>query len=207
MKPTKMRNKMIHRATNVARSRQVGAALSKDLQKKYKKHSVRITVGDSIKIVRGEFAGVDGKVSKVSVENGTIAIEGLKKEKSKGDKFDVYIHASNVIITSLNTENWWRIARLEGKNPKETDLRESRTEDAAPEDEVDEDDDEQDDEQDGEKPDKEVRAEERKAIADEKRLAEQKRTEQKKQKDKKRQEKPPKEEDAEDYDDYEEDDD
>ncbi|RNJ76446.1 MAG: 50S ribosomal protein L24 [Nitrosopumilus sp. H8] len=202
-----MRNKMIYRATNTARSRQVGAALSKDLQKKYKKRSVRLTIGDSVKIIRGEFTGVDGKVSKVSVDDGTVVIEGLKKEKTKGDKFDVYIHASNVVVTSLNTENWWRIARLEGKNPKDKDLQKaSRAEDTAPDDEeFDEQDEEEQDDAQGDKEKKESakkdRADEREKIAEEKKMAEQKRTEQKKQKDKKRQEKPVKEAEGDDYDD------
>ena len=39
----------------------MGSALSKDLQKKYGKKSARVVEGDSIKILRGEFKGVDGE--------------------------------------------------------------------------------------------------------------------------------------------------
>ena len=118
MKPTKMRNAMIYRATNHTRSKQLSSPLSKDLQKKYGKRSARLVEGDNVKVMRGEFFGVDGKVSSVSVLNGSIAIEGVKKEKSKGEKIDVMIHSSNVVITSLNTDDDWRMSRLEGKNPK-----------------------------------------------------------------------------------------
>ena len=118
MKPSKMRNKMIYQATFQTRSKQLGSALSKDLQKKYGKRSVRVNEGDSIKIVRGEFKGVDGKIAKVSPQKNSVTIEGIKKEKTKGDKFDVYIHTSNLLVTSLNSENRWRIAKLEGKDPK-----------------------------------------------------------------------------------------
>ncbi len=118
MKPSKMRNKMIYLATFQTRSKQLGSALSKDLQKKYGKRSVRVNEGDSIKIVRGEFKGVDGKIAKVSPQKNSVTIEGIKKEKTKGDKFDVYIHTSNLLVTSLNSENRWRIAKLEGKDPK-----------------------------------------------------------------------------------------
>jgi len=44
-------------------------------------------------------------------------LEGNKKEKSKGEKVDVFIHSSNVIITSLNTSDKWRLKILE-KKPK-----------------------------------------------------------------------------------------
>ena len=114
-----MRNKLIYRATFHTRSKQLGSQLSDDLRKKYGKKSVRVIEGDSIKIVRGEFKGVDGKISKVSTKKSSVAVEGVKKEKTKGDKFDVYIHTSNLLVTGLNTEDKWRIAKLEGKKPSE----------------------------------------------------------------------------------------
>ena len=118
MKPTKMRNKMIYRATYTTKSKQLGSALSKDLHKRYGRRSVRVIEGDSIRIVRGEYKGVDGKISKISTQKNSVSIEGIKKEKTKGDKFDVYIHTSNLVVTSLNTGDKWRMARLEGKDPR-----------------------------------------------------------------------------------------
>ena len=109
---------MIFQATMQTRSKQLGANLSKDLQKKYGKKSARVVEGDSVTILRGEFKGVDGKVSKISTEKTSVAIEGVKKEKTKGDKFDVYIHTSNLVITSLNGDDKWRIAKLQGKDPR-----------------------------------------------------------------------------------------
>ncbi len=106
---------MIYRASHVLRSKQIASPLSKELQKKYTKKSVRVVEGDSIKIVRGEFKGVDGKISKISVQKSSLAIEGVKKEKTKGEKFDVYVHSSNVIVTGLNSDDKWRISKLEGK--------------------------------------------------------------------------------------------
>ncbi len=111
---------MIYQATFQTKSKQLGSALSKDLHKKYGKRSVRVVHGDSITILRGEFKGVDGKVSKVDISKNSVAIEGVKKEKTKGDKFDVYIHTSNLVVTSLNTEDKRRIRKLEGNDiPKE----------------------------------------------------------------------------------------
>ena len=119
MKPSKSRNNLIHRASFHTRSKQLGSQLSEDLRKKYAKKSVRVIKGDSIKIVRGEFKGVDGKISKVLTEKNSVAVEGVKKEKTKGEKFDVYIHTSNLLVTDLNTDDKWRIAKLEGKKANE----------------------------------------------------------------------------------------
>ena len=127
-----MRNQMIYQATFQTRSKQLGSNLSKDLQKKYGKKSVRALEGDSITISRGEFKGVDGKIAKISTQKSSVTIDGIKKEKTKGDKFDVYIHTSNLVITSLNTSDKWRMAKLEGKDPrkqpKETPVKENTKE-------------------------------------------------------------------------------
>ena len=109
---------MIYQATFQTRSKQLGSLLSKDLQKKYGKKSTRAIEGDTITILRGEFKGVSGKITKISKEKTSVTVEGVKKEKTKGDKFDVYIHTSNLVVTALNTSDKWRITKLEGKDPK-----------------------------------------------------------------------------------------
>jgi len=113
-----MRNRQIYYATHQTASTQLSASLSKELRKKYHKRSIRIIEGDTVKVVRGEFNGVDGKVTKVSLTDNGINIEGVKKDKIKGDKFDVFIHSTNIIITAINSDDKWRINKLEGKKPR-----------------------------------------------------------------------------------------
>ena len=115
MNPRKMRNQQIYYATMKTASKQLSCALSKELRKKYGKRSTRILKGDTAKIIRGEFAGVDGKVTKISIPDRGVNIEGVKKEKLKGDKFDVYVRTTNIVLTALDTEDKWRINKLEGK--------------------------------------------------------------------------------------------
>ena len=117
MKPTKVRNHQIYRATNQIINKQICAPLSKDLRKKYSRRNARLVTDDTVKVIRGEYKGLTGKVAKISIDTSRIAMEGNKKEKSKGEKIDVYIHSSNVIITSLNTSDKWRLKILE-KKPK-----------------------------------------------------------------------------------------
>ena len=113
--PRKTRNQQIYYATMQRASKQLSCSLSKELRKKYGKRSARIVEGDTAKIVRGEFAGVDGKVTKISIPDRGVNIEGVKKEKLKGDKFDVYVHTTNIILTALDSGDKWRINKLEGK--------------------------------------------------------------------------------------------
>ena len=116
MKPTKIRNRQTYRAINQVVSKQICAPISKDLRKKYSRRSARIILDDTVKVIRGEYKGITGKVSKISTDSNSIAIEGNKKEKLKGDKVDVYIHTTNVIITALNTDDKWRLKILEKKS-------------------------------------------------------------------------------------------
>jgi len=117
MKPTKIRNNKIYRAMNQTVSKQISTPISKDLRKKYSRRSIRIMVNDTVKVIRGEYKGLTGKVTKISSDSNSVAIEGNKKEKLKGEKIDVYIHSTNVIITALNTNDKWRVKILE-KKPK-----------------------------------------------------------------------------------------
>ncbi len=118
MKPTTIRNRMIYQATAVVKSRQLSSHLSQELRKKYGKRSIRIIEGDTIRVLRGEFRGVTGKITSVSTPKNGVSVEGVKKEKLKGGNLDVFIHPSNLIVTELNTEDKWRQNKLEGKKTK-----------------------------------------------------------------------------------------
>ena len=117
MKLSKNKNQQTHRAMNQILNKQICASISKDLRKKYSRRSIRIMVNDTVKVIRGEYKGLTGKVAKISIESNSVAIEGNKKEKLKGEKIDVYIHSTNMVITSLNTDDKWRVKILE-KKPK-----------------------------------------------------------------------------------------
>lgn len=90
--------------------------LSDDLKKQYNKRSTGVVKGDTVKIVRGEYKGVEGKVEKINTEKGKLSIEGVQREKIKGGNVKVLIHASNVIISSLNMDDKYRKNKMENKD-------------------------------------------------------------------------------------------
>jgi len=117
MKLAKIKKQQINQAMNQILNKQICAPISKELRKKYSRRSIRIMIDDTVKVMRGEYKGLTGKVTKISTETSGVAIEGNKKEKLKGEKIDVYIHSTNMVITSLNTDDKWRLKILE-KKPK-----------------------------------------------------------------------------------------
>jgi len=116
MKLAKIKKQQINQAMNQILNKQICAPISKDLRKKYSRRNIRIMTNDTVKVMRGEYKGLTGKVTKISTETSGVAIEGNKKEKLKGEKIDVYIHSTNMVITSLNMDDKWRLKILEKKS-------------------------------------------------------------------------------------------
>ncbi|MDG6910852.1 MAG: 50S ribosomal protein L24 [Nitrososphaerota archaeon] len=90
-----------------------GSRLSEELRGKHGKRSVRPRVGDSVRIVRGEFKGIEGKITKVDSFAGVVNVEGVTHEKLKGGNAPVPIRSSNVVVTALVLEDKLRKRRLE----------------------------------------------------------------------------------------------
>jgi large subunit ribosomal protein L24 len=91
------------------RDKFLGANLSENLREQHKKRSMRVIKGDTVRILRGEYVGIEGKVEKVNTERSTLSIEGVQREKIRGGNVKVQVHASNVQIISLNTDDDFRL--------------------------------------------------------------------------------------------------
>jgi large subunit ribosomal protein L24 len=93
----------------------VSSNLSDGLKKQYNKRSLNVIKGDTVKIMRGEYKGVEGKVEKINALNGRLSIEGVQREKIKGGQVKVQIHSSNVVISSLKLDDQYRKNKIENK--------------------------------------------------------------------------------------------
>jgi large subunit ribosomal protein L24 len=90
-----------------------GSQLSPELRERHHRRSVRPRVGDTVRIVRGEFKDIEGKVTRVDSDTGAVMVEGVTREKLKGGTSPVPIHSSNVVITTLLLEDKLRKKKLE----------------------------------------------------------------------------------------------
>lgn len=83
-----------------------------------KKHGVKtlpLRTGDSVRIIRGDFVGLEGKVERVEYSTGRIYVEGMTREKAAGVSSKLPIHASKVLITGVNLSDKWRSGLLTEK--------------------------------------------------------------------------------------------
>ena len=88
--------------------------MSDELRDKHERKAIRPVKGDAVRIVRGGFKGIEGKITGLDTKLGKLYIEGVTREKIAGGKTSpVPIDASKVVITTLNLEDKLRKQRLE----------------------------------------------------------------------------------------------
>jgi len=127
-KPGKQRKRM-YRAPHHRRGRYLSAPLSPELKETYGVNSIPVRRGDTVRVMRGDRRGFEGKVSRVDRKNFRIFIEGITREKADGTTIPVPIHPSKVEILNLNLEDDWRRRILERRGaPKEAEQPEAQLE-------------------------------------------------------------------------------
>jgi large subunit ribosomal protein L24 len=77
--------------------------------------SLPVRKGDTVRIVRGDHMGFEGKVSRVDLKRYRIFLEGLTREKVDGTNIFVSVHPSKVLIKNLKLDDKWRKAVVESK--------------------------------------------------------------------------------------------
>ena len=83
----------------------MSATLSKELRAKHGRRSLEVRKGDEVKVMRGKFAGKQGKVDVVNMNKLKIGIEGITRTKTGGEKVAVLTHPSNVKIIAINSDD------------------------------------------------------------------------------------------------------
>lgn len=103
----------------------LAAPLSADLRTTYAKRSAPVRAGDTVRILRGDFSGVEGKVSDIDTARQRLYVEGVTRENVAGTSEKVSVHCTKVVITKLNLDDKWRADSLKeakttaGKNEAE----------------------------------------------------------------------------------------
>ena len=98
------------------RHKQVRATLSADLREEYGQRNVRVNAGDTVEVLRGDYAGESGEVLTVDLSDAVIHVEDVTLETTDGEEVPRPLDTSNVRVTDLNTEDDRREARLESED-------------------------------------------------------------------------------------------
>jgi len=113
-KPRKQRKKL-YKAPLHQRYRRFSTMLSPELRSSHNTNSIPVRTGDTIRVMRGDFKGFEGKVTSVDRKEYRIFVEGVTREKVDGSTALVPIHPSKAMITRLNLDDKWRREILKRK--------------------------------------------------------------------------------------------
>ena len=111
--PRKQR-KARYNAPNHTRGRFLFASLAPELRGKYSTRRARVVKGDTVKVLRGDFAGNEGVVDAVDMRMCRLVVHGVMVTKSDGTEVPRPVDPSNVQITKLNLKDKLRKERLGG---------------------------------------------------------------------------------------------
>jgi large subunit ribosomal protein L24 len=111
-KPRKQR-KFLYNAPLHLRRKMISSHLSKELRQQYKKRSLPLRKGDEVKVMRGEFKGVLGKVVRIDTKKYKVYVDTVKKKRSIGTEYLVPLSPSNLMIVKLNLDDKYRMKMLE----------------------------------------------------------------------------------------------
>ncbi|MBI5389423.1 50S ribosomal protein L24 [Candidatus Woesearchaeota archaeon] len=87
----------------------LGSHLSKELRQKYHTRSATVRVGDKVKIMRGQFKGKSGKVTRIDTKMTKVYVDGVELLKKDGAKAFPSTDPSNLLITELKMDDKTRL--------------------------------------------------------------------------------------------------
>ncbi len=112
--PRKQRKRLYNAPAHI-RHKLMAAPLAPDLIRSKGVKTLPVKKGDTVRVVRGDHIGFEGKVSRVDLKRYRIFLEGLTREKVDGTNIFVSVHPSKVMIKNLKLDDKWRKAIVERK--------------------------------------------------------------------------------------------
>ncbi len=123
--PRKQR-KRLYNAPAHLRHKFMAAPLSQELISSKGAKSLPVRKGDTVRVMRGDHVGFEGKVSRVDLKRYRIYLEGLTREKVDGTNIFVSLHPSKVMIKTLKLDDKWRKAIVDRKQELELPKKEQK---------------------------------------------------------------------------------
>jgi large subunit ribosomal protein L24 len=102
----------------------MAAPLSPELISSKGAKALPVRKGDTVRVMRGDHAGFEGKISQIDLKRYRIFLEGLTREKVDGTNIFVSVHPSKVMIKNLKLDDKWRKVIVERKKELELPKKE-----------------------------------------------------------------------------------
>lgn len=113
-KPRTQRKKLFQAPAH-RRYKHFSAPLSPDLKEKHGTNAVPLKMGDTVRVMRGDRKGFEGKIMRVDRKKYRVFVEGVTREKVDGTTLQIPIHPSKVMILDLDLDDKWRREAIKRK--------------------------------------------------------------------------------------------
>jgi len=112
--PGKQRKKHFNAPAHL-RHKSMAAPLSSELVASKGAKTLPVRKGDTVRIMRGDNKGFEGKISRVDLKAYRIYLEGLTREKVDGTNIFLAVHPSKVQIRNLVLDDKYRKETILGR--------------------------------------------------------------------------------------------
>ena len=109
--PRKERKALYNAPVHERRAR-IASHLDEPLLLKYNTRSATLRVGDTVRVMRGEYAGTTGKIVDVNTRTGKVTVDGVTVTKADATQKPRAVDPSNLVITKLDLSDPLRRAKL-----------------------------------------------------------------------------------------------
>jgi large subunit ribosomal protein L24 len=131
VKDPRKQRKRLYNAPAHLRHKLMAAPLAPELISSKGVKTLPVRKGDTVRVMRGDHTGFEGKVNRVDLKRYRIFLEGLTREKVDGTNIFVSVHPSKVMIKNLKLDDKWRKVIVERKEELELPKKEKKVAKAA----------------------------------------------------------------------------
>lgn len=118
-KKARKQRKFLFTAPLHVRRKIMSVHLSKELREKYGTRNLPARKGDEVQVMRGEFKGKTGKISRTDLKKYKFYIDGIKRKTTTGIERLVPIYPSNLKIINLSLDDKRRSEILKKREKSE----------------------------------------------------------------------------------------
>ena len=126
VKAPRKQRKRLYNAPAHLRHKLMAAPLAPELISSKGAKALPVRKGDTVRVMRGDHMGFEGKVNRVDLKRYRIFLEGLTREKVDGTSIFVSVHPSKVMIKNLKLNDKWRKRIVERKKELELPEKEKK---------------------------------------------------------------------------------
>lgn len=120
----------LHNAPAHKNRAQIASHLDETLLLKYNTRTTTLRKGDTVRVLRGEYAGTTGKVLEVNTRTRKVTVDGVTVTKAKATQVARALDPSNLVITKLDLTDPKRREKL-GASDADVDREDAKETTAA----------------------------------------------------------------------------